>query len=198
MPINSDKPHLWKADVSQSIDFYNDWFIRFAPGTYRKQRVIRTNDPINIDLKKRQLAALKRLFLRHGHKQTTFDEADSLDAIPPGTFIIPFTFSVGKKRPLVKIPIDCFMNPIRAGKRAQPYVIEAKASGSATITSRWRRKEALKFTLLKERYGEKVKLILLLSGYIDPGYLGYVASEGIDWVWEHRLNDLSALLGGGK
>jgi hypothetical protein len=44
MPINSDKPHLWKADVAQSIDFYNDWFLRFAPGTYRKQRVIRTKE----------------------------------------------------------------------------------------------------------------------------------------------------------
>jgi hypothetical protein len=102
MPINSDKPHLWKADVSQSIDFYNDWFLRFAPGAYRKQRVIRTNDPINIDLKKRQLAALKRLFLRHGHKQTTFDEADSLDAIPPGTFIIPFPSLMERNAPSSK------------------------------------------------------------------------------------------------
>ena len=38
MPINSDKPHLWKADVSQSIDYYNDWFLRFAPDVYREQR----------------------------------------------------------------------------------------------------------------------------------------------------------------
>ena len=30
MPINADKPHLWKADVEKSIDFYNDWFLRFA------------------------------------------------------------------------------------------------------------------------------------------------------------------------
>ena len=47
MPINSDKPHLWKADVAQSIDFYNDWFLRFAPGTYRKQRVIRTKEVLD-------------------------------------------------------------------------------------------------------------------------------------------------------
>ena len=67
MPINSDKPHLWKADVAQSIDFYNDCFLRFAPDTYRKQRVIRTNDPlINIALKKQQLAALKGGEICHG------------------------------------------------------------------------------------------------------------------------------------
>ncbi len=43
MPVNSDKPHLWKADVAQSIDFYNDWFIRFAPETYRAQRKATTS-----------------------------------------------------------------------------------------------------------------------------------------------------------
>ena len=42
MPINADKPHLWKIDVERSIDFYNDWFIRFAPETYRTQRSITT------------------------------------------------------------------------------------------------------------------------------------------------------------
>ena len=42
MPINADKPHLWKTDVERSIDFYNDWFIRFAPETYRTQRASTT------------------------------------------------------------------------------------------------------------------------------------------------------------
>ena len=41
MPINADKPHLWKADVEASIDYYNDWFLRFAPGIYRRQRAER-------------------------------------------------------------------------------------------------------------------------------------------------------------
>lgn len=40
MPINADKPHLWKTDVERSIDFYNDWFIRFAPET-KKARTTR-------------------------------------------------------------------------------------------------------------------------------------------------------------
>ena len=26
--------------------------------------------------------------------------------------------------------------------------------------------------------------------YFDSGYLGYEAAEGIDWVWEHRIEDL--------
>jgi len=39
MPVNADKPHLWKADVAQSVDFYNAWFMRFAPKTYRNTRI---------------------------------------------------------------------------------------------------------------------------------------------------------------
>ena len=38
MPINADKPHLWKKDVDASVDFYNDWFMRFAPKAYRDAR----------------------------------------------------------------------------------------------------------------------------------------------------------------
>ena len=27
--------------------------------------------------------------------------------------------------------------------------------------------------------------------HFNPRYLGYEAAEGIDWVWEHRINDLA-------
>ena len=39
MPVNSDKPNLWKDDIVRSVDLYNDWFIRFAPKAYRDTRV---------------------------------------------------------------------------------------------------------------------------------------------------------------
>jgi hypothetical protein len=38
MPVNADKPKHWKADVNRSVDFYNDWFMSFAPKAYREQR----------------------------------------------------------------------------------------------------------------------------------------------------------------
>lgn len=40
-----------------------------------------------------------------------------------------------------------------------------------------------------------IDFLLFLCGYFEPGYLGYEAAEGIDWVWEHRPNDFQALLG---
>lgn len=39
MPVNLNRPERWKTDIAQSIDFYNEWFMRFAPGTYREARV---------------------------------------------------------------------------------------------------------------------------------------------------------------
>ena len=44
---------------------------------------------------------------------------------------------------------------------------------------------------LKRTYGQDVQFVLFLCGYFDSGYLGYKAAEGIDWVWEHRLDDLT-------
>ena len=38
MPINSDKPNRWKSDISKSVDFYNHWFIQFAPAAFLQTR----------------------------------------------------------------------------------------------------------------------------------------------------------------
>jgi XamI restriction endonuclease len=38
MPINADKPHLWKADTRASVDQFNQWFMKFAPKAYRDTR----------------------------------------------------------------------------------------------------------------------------------------------------------------
>ena len=44
MVVNSIRPDRWKADIAQSVDMYNDWFLRFAPNAYRTTRVQTTND----------------------------------------------------------------------------------------------------------------------------------------------------------
>lgn len=39
MAVNADKPTRWKSDIAQSVDCYNDWFMRFAPKAYRDTRI---------------------------------------------------------------------------------------------------------------------------------------------------------------
>ena len=36
-------------------------------------------------------------------------------------------------------------------------------------------------------------VILFLGGCVDTRYLGHVAAEQIDWIWEHRIEDLSGI-----
>jgi len=38
MEINRKNPDGWNADIDKSVDFYNQWFLRFAPATYREER----------------------------------------------------------------------------------------------------------------------------------------------------------------
>ncbi len=72
-----------------------------------------------------------------------------------------------------------------------PLLIEAKSAGDYANTNKRRKEEATKFRQLTSTYGDDVRFVLFLCGYFDAGYLGYEAAEGIDWVWEHRMDDLA-------
>ena len=81
--------------------------------------------------------------------------------------------------------------PKKAKAGAFPIFFEAKSAGDFTNTNKRRKEEAVKMTQLRSTYGNKVQFNLFLCGYFDTGYLGYEAAEGIDWVWEHRIDDLA-------
>ena len=72
-----------------------------------------------------------------------------------------------------------------------PLFLEAKSAGDFTNTNKRRKEEAVKMAQLRSTYGAAVRFNLFLCGYFDSGYLGYEAAEGIDWVWEHRIDDLA-------
>jgi XamI restriction endonuclease len=313
-PVNADKPHRWKADIVQSVDLYNNWFIQFAPKAYRDTRVEttkqvevaleRTSNLTNItpdllrqypavlpmlrmatappiardrliglagvsanlvgnmelyqrlppratalieqDLEKigklimlladkdifpwletnttpseievhraativadrlcgavsdpivrnaqerRQLACIKQWLEARGYTQLKGVKGLTLDTMPAGTFSfrlnVPVTLDATKK---VNIPIDTVIMPRTATKNDLPLLIEAKSAGDYTNTNKRRKEEAVKLTQLKKSYGDQVRFVLFLCGYFDSGYLGYEAAEGIDWVWEHRIDDLA-------
>jgi hypothetical protein len=318
MSINADKPHLWKADVEKSIDFYNDWFLRFAPETYRKQRAI-TAESVTVSLKQtnflksvtpdilkehpeilpilrmtcappiardrlmglayvnknliaamegkpghpprippkmqsqeldeqlriceilfeladrdlfpwlespkspekadigrsatvvadrlcgatadpiirnaqeqRQLSALQIWLESKGYEYVSAKEIEDITKMASGTFTFRLNITVGKGARKVNIPIDAVIQPMD-GEHTLPILVEAKSAGDATNTNKRRKEEAQKFTQLKKQFG-KIPFVLFLCGYFEPGYLGYEASEGIDWVWEHRISDFDAIL----
>lgn len=142
---------------------------------------------------KRQLAAIKAWLEDHGYKQLSVGDGIRFDAMLPGTFSFHTNVSVKLEGGVetVNIPIDAVIKPKAAKKRDFPIFFEAKSAGDFTNTNKRRKEEAAKMVQLRSTYGKKVKFNLFLCGYFDSGYLGYEAAEGIDWVREHRIDDLS-------
>ncbi len=141
---------------------------------------------------KRQLAAIAAWLELRGYRQIEAGEGMTFDAMPPGTFSfrmnVPVQLEGGQS---VNIPVDAVIKPKDAAASDFPIFIEAKSAGDFTNVNKRRKEEAVKMSQLRSTYGEKVRFNLFLCGYFDSGYLGYEAAEGIDWVWEHRIDDLA-------
>jgi XamI restriction endonuclease len=109
--------------------------------------------------------------------------------LKPGSFTFRLNLKVGADDK-IKLPIDAVVQPLSAVEGSLPILIEAKSAGDYTNTNKRRKEEATKNRQLREKYGSKTQLVLFLRGYFDAGYLGYEAAEGLDWIWEHRIEDL--------
>jgi hypothetical protein len=144
---------------------------------------------------KRQLALIEKYLTKRGYKMKAHPAAVALSEMEPGTFCFRMNVLVrpNAEAKMVKIPIDAVIQPRRAQLPHLPILIEAKSAGDFTNVNKRRKEEAIKVTYLKATYGEAVQFVLFLCGYFDAAYLGYEAAEGIDWIWEHRTEDLDKL-----
>lgn len=142
---------------------------------------------------KRQLAAIKTWLEARGYQQLPPRDGTHFDTMPAGTFSfrmnVPVKLVDGVRN--VNIPVDAVIMPKGAKPKQLPIFFEAKSAGDFTNTNKRRKEEAVKMAQLRTTYGKKARFNLFLCGYFDSGYLGYEAAEGIDWVWEHRIDDLA-------
>ena len=160
-------------------------------------------------------AAVKTWLEARSYKQLPGGDGTRFDAMPPGTFSfrtnVPVKLEGGVQS--VNIPIDAVIMPRKSKAGDLPIFFEAKSAGDFTNTNtqlskdeidrmvkdaqahsdedKRRKEEAVKMAQLRSTYGSKVHFNLFLCGYFDTGYLGYEAAEGIDWIWEHRIDDLT-------
>lgn len=149
-------------------------------------------DPIiRNEQERRQLHAIKTWLSARGYTELPSGSGTKFNEMTPGTFSFRLNVPVSKGDSSVNIPIDVVVMPKSASHGDLPLLIEAKSAGDFTNVNKRRKEEAAKMSQLKETYGDEVRYILFLCGYFDGGYLGYEASEGIDWVWEHRIDDLA-------
>ncbi len=153
-----------------------------------------TADPIIRNAQEeRQLKLIGKWLDGRGYRYVPAASGLKFENMPTGRYAfrlnVPVVVEGGDKR--INIPADVAVKPRGTGQRDFPVCIEAKSAGDFTNVNKRRKEEAQKMSQIRRTYGDKVKYLLFLCGYFDSGYLGYEASEGIDWVWEHRIDDLA-------
>jgi len=140
----------------------------------------------------RQLNLIARYLRKRGYAQVSGGTVKMFTELPAGTFAFRMNVTAGIER-TVNVPVDVVIQPHQVHPSGFPILIEAKSAGDFANTNKRRKEEATKIKQLRARYGEGLRYILFLCGYFDSGYLGYEAAEGIDWVWEHRIEDLEMI-----
>ena len=152
------------------------------------------NPTIRNAQERRQLAEIKRWLERRGYRHMPTSESARFDQMAAGTFSfrmnVPVKLNERSAR-TVNIPVDAVVMPKTATQGSLPVLFEAKSAGDFTNPNKRRKEEATKMSQLRNNYGAELRFSLFLCGYFDSGYLGYEAAEGIDWVWEHRIDDLA-------
>ena len=144
----------------------------------------------------RQLDSVGGWLSRHGYRQIPAGDAKSPASMPSGAFsfrMIVEGWVDDEGTTAVNIPVDIVVKARGSGPDDLPLFVEAKSAGDFANVNKRRKEEAAKAVQLRRRHGPDTQLILFLGGYFDTGYLGYEAAEGIDWVWEHRIDDFAEL-----
>lgn len=140
----------------------------------------------------RQLALIGEWLDKRGYRKQSHPAGRPLTEMDAATYSFRMNLAVGDKHK-VNIPVDVVIQPKKLRKDRLPVLIEAKSAGDFTNTNKRRKEEATKIHQLQASYAKDVCFALFLCGYFGSDYLGYEAAEGIDWVWEHRIDDLAKL-----
>ena len=193
--VNTLKPMLdselfpWLKDGSAASDSE----VKIAKCIVADRLCGTLSDPIiRNEQEKRQLRAISHFLTGRGYKFE--NSVTDFREMPPGTFGFHINVPVRlQNKKSVNMPIDAVIRRFSDDTSNLPLLVECKSAGDYTNTNKRRKEEAQKMEQLRATYGKDVDFILFLCGYFDSGYLGYEASEGIDWVWEHRIEDLTKI-----
>ncbi len=140
----------------------------------------------------RQLKVIGSFLTKLGYCQKAHPQRKPVMEMEPGTFSFRMNVTVGEVNK-VKIPIDVVIQPRNLRASRLPVLIEAKSAGDFTNVNKRRKEEAKKMGQLRAHFGKSVEYVLFLCGYFNAGYLGYEAADGMDWIWEHRIEDMKKL-----
>ena len=156
-----------------------------------------TADPIiRNSQEKRQLNLISDYLVAKGYSRLDDASIGAFD-MRHGTFafhknVRMFKNALNGAEGFVNTPIDVAIMPLDPSID-KPVLIECKSAGDFANTNKRRKEEDTKVTQLRGTYGDDVVLYLFLCGYFDSSYLGYEAANHMDWIWEHRIEDMEGL-----
>ena len=197
--INANKPQLWKADIAASVDQFNQWFLEFAPEVFKKNRAIATehvkavaDDIVRAARKWDQLMHVADYLNARGYREHLYSSDQVRANGEPGTY------KLDAHVPLVMgthstVAIDVVIQRKRRDVAQMPLLLDVKSSPSFAAANKHHGESAEKLKWLRMTYGNSIPFVLMLGGHFDAGYLGVQAAEGVDWVWEHRVDDVEGL-----
>jgi hypothetical protein len=138
----------------------------------------------------RQKALMREFLEREGFTESR----GPVSEMPPGTFAFGRNVAAVREDGVPQnFPVDCVVSP---RLEALPLAcVELKSAGDFTNVNKRRKEESDKKEALKRAHGDRAVFLLQLFGYFDRNYLGFEASAGIDWAWDHRLSDLAPFFG---
>jgi predicted transcriptional regulator len=142
---------------------------------------------------KRQLAEIAAYLTGKSYAKKPHSPGAPLTEMEPGTYCFHYSVVTGNAAHKVNVSVDALIQPKVLKPSKLPIMVEAKSAGDFTNTNKRRKEEAKKMSQLKATYGNETCYVVFLCGYFDSGYLGYEAADGIDWVWEHRIEDFDHL-----
>ena len=97
----------------------------------------------------------------------------------------------------LKQTVDALIKPFSISKNLLPIFLEAKSMTDEVNPNKRQKEEAQKVESARRRWQEKserLNFILLLGGTVPRRYLEVEAGSDLDWIWEHRVEDLGVLL----
>ncbi len=147
----------------------------------------------------RQLKLVSKYLTAKGYIHRQHPATKPIAEMRPGTFglrmgVTGVQVDKNAREKKVNIPIDIVIQPHNPRPDRVPVLMECKSAGDFTNVNKRRKEEAAKIGQIhKNPETANAEFILFLCGYFDGGYLGYEAMEGIDWIWEHRIQDMDQL-----
>jgi type II restriction enzyme len=93
--------------------------------------------------------------------------------------------------------VDALIKPFSNSDSLLPIFLEAKSMTDEVNPNKRQKEEAQKVESAKRRWqleNERLNFVLLLGGTVPKRYLQVEAGSDLDWIWEHRVEDLDLLL----